>query len=643
MLGLACVALAVAAPARALITPPVTVDGPSSQILDFGGVSMASDGTGGLVYLKVVEGVPHVFACRYVEGSWSAPMRVDWDQPYPASQPRIAAGPGGQLLVVWVTQTATVHGSLRYGLFSARMGDGGSSFGRSLVVDPSLGEGQGVDPSLAAASPGKAIVVYRAITYTFKPGTFSTAVQLRPGDVMAEIRAARLGGDRWSRLGALNRNVEASMRPPTPTNGPEVGTGSDGGAVVAWQEPDQTGTARIWLRRIFGTTPGPILPVSLGSWQGAPVSADADAFSLSVTPYAGARVAFRIAPTAGSALAGRLLATALPPTFATTAGTLGPPELADGGTQPAGQPDVAAAETSTKQTLIRLDFLSGSQLRQMRQGASGGIAPLATPPGPVGVAGAEPVVAVSPEGGGLVAYPALDAFGLPAVAVRQEFASGAAQAATISGGGGGPVAELSIGRSGAGDGLIAFRQGEAGRYAIVADRVSTPPAAFKLSPPKGWSKPNAVRLRWQAAQSTVGGVTYALFVDGHLVRKNLRRRQFHPRPAMLGNGKIPVQVQATDRLGESVLSPRAMLRVDGQPPVVKAKVGKHRTVTVKLRDAASGLVKGASSVSFGDGTRDRRRSEFVHSYAAPGRYTITVRARDKAGNRLWRRLEVTVK
>ncbi len=37
------------------------------------------------------------------KGSWSAPIRVDWDQPFAASQPRIAAGPKGELLVVWVT------------------------------------------------------------------------------------------------------------------------------------------------------------------------------------------------------------------------------------------------------------------------------------------------------------------------------------------------------------------------------------------------------------------------------------------------------------------------------------------------------------------------------------------------------------
>src|SRR5262249_25170906 len=127
-------ALGLAAPvaARAMITPAVTVDGPSSEITDFGGVAMARDGTGGLVYMKPMYGIPHVFASRFAGGRWSDPMRVDWDQPYEASEPRIAAGPGGELLVVWVGAVATVHGNVQYGLFSARLGVGASSFGPSL-------------------------------------------------------------------------------------------------------------------------------------------------------------------------------------------------------------------------------------------------------------------------------------------------------------------------------------------------------------------------------------------------------------------------------------------------------------------------------------------------------------------------------
>ena len=241
---------------------------------------MASDGTGGLVYVKAVEGVPHVFACRYLTGSWSAPIRVDWDQPFAASQPQIAAGPGGELLIVWVTQVATVHGSVQVRPLFGPAGRWQLEF-RPLAARRPERRGRDRGRPLAfvhLARQGDRR--HRAITFTFNQNTFSTAVQLRPGDVMADIRVARLNGDRWSRLGAINRNPEASMRPPSATNGPQVGTGAEGAAVVAWQEPDQTGTARIWVRRIFGTTPGPILQASPTSWEGKPVTADADALSL---------------------------------------------------------------------------------------------------------------------------------------------------------------------------------------------------------------------------------------------------------------------------------------------------------------------------------------------------------------------------
>src|SRR5262249_22807114 len=154
------------------------------------------------------------------------------------------------------TPAATVKGKLQFALMSARLPAGADSFSAAQVVDPNVGEGIGVAPSLAGTAPGKAIVAYRVITYGFRVGSANTtgAVQLRPGDVMAEFRVARLSGNRWSRLGPANRNVEASTRPPTGTNGPQVGIGLEGGAVVAWQEPDQTSAARIWMRRVFGST-----------------------------------------------------------------------------------------------------------------------------------------------------------------------------------------------------------------------------------------------------------------------------------------------------------------------------------------------------------------------------------------------------
>src|SRR5580658_9690558 len=83
--------LALAGRAQAVILPATTIDGPSQEIVSFGGVAMAEDGSGGLVYLKKVEGVPHVFVSRYIGGHWLAPIRVDTGQQFAASSPRIGA------------------------------------------------------------------------------------------------------------------------------------------------------------------------------------------------------------------------------------------------------------------------------------------------------------------------------------------------------------------------------------------------------------------------------------------------------------------------------------------------------------------------------------------------------------------------
>lgn len=631
------------APAQALITPPVTIDGPSAAVGDFGGVAMSADGTGGLVYVKSVGGVPHVFAARLTEGSWSAPIQVDSSLPYEGSEPRIAAGPDGELLVVWVTQVATVKGRVRYGLYSARLAGSSAQFSPPLPIDANVGEGLGVDPSVVATGQGKAIVAYRAILNTFGPRSpFTTAVQLRPGDVLAEIRVARFSGDRWSQLGAINSNPEASVRPPSPTNGPQVGVGAEGGAVVAWQEPDITGAARIYLRRIFGTTPGPVLQVSPSSWEGAPVTADADAFSLSVTPYAMARVAFRIADTPGSALAGRLLVNTLPPNFSTEAAKLTGAQLVGSAGEEPGPPSLATVEDSKRAASTTVAYVSGSRLRELAGSGLG-------TPAPIAVAGAPPaqlestaLTAADPEGGGLVAYPSVSATGVPVVAVRQEFADRSVQSGLLTGTEGGPVSELAIGRSGGGDGVVGFRQGEAGRYQIVADHVSVPPSPFKLTVPKGWIKPVAAKLRWEAAPSAVGGLTYAVLVNGRTVKSGLRRRNFRPRPVQLGDGVLQLRVLATDLLGQQAISPAAKLRIDAEPPTVRVTARGDR-VEVRLHDGQSGVEAMATRVGFGDGDSERRGSAFSHSYARPGRYRVVVQASDAVGNRVKRAFEVTAR
>ncbi len=273
-----------------MILPAQTLDGPSEDIVAFGGVAMAEDGSGGLVYLKSVEGVPHVFVCRYDGGHWLAPIRVDTEEPFAASWPRIGAAAGGELIVVWATPFATspITGKPVYELLGAVLGPGGERFGQAMIVDRNIEEGTGTSPDLAVSSTGQADVVYRVI-HTDKVGV----TPLRPGDVPESVRVAHFNGRRWSGLGAINRDPAVGMRPPTPANAPQVAIGPTGSGVVVWQEPEIEGVARIWARRIFGATLDYSLPVTATSYGGAPISDDADAPSVAFSRLGQAEVAYR--------------------------------------------------------------------------------------------------------------------------------------------------------------------------------------------------------------------------------------------------------------------------------------------------------------------------------------------------------------
>jgi hypothetical protein len=635
--------------AAAVITPPATIDGPSTDGLSLGGVAMAPDGTGGLVYTKTVGGVPHVFVSRYAGGQWSPPIRVDQELPFDASQAAIAAGPNGRLMVVWVTQVATlVSGEIRRGLYSASLGPGAAVFGRPLLIDANVGNGTGVDPSLAGTSAGKAIVAYRVVTKTFGlEGEITNAAQLRPGDVLADIRVARFEGERWARLGPVNRYSAASMRPPTEANGPKVAIGDSGRAVVAWQEPDQSRAARIWIRRVTGTTLGPVLAASPETWEGKPITDDATAIGLAVTGFDRARVAVRVDASPSSPLHGpRIFLTSLGPSSSPNGAKPVGPEPADGGLLPGpiGPPSVAATDGTGAEGSLLLAFAAGSGLRLDRVDSQGKLLGPEAPAGPPANPETPVVTAVDVEGGGTIAYEAVDGEGSPAIAVRQEFPAGGSQTGLLYGPIGGPVSQLVGDGAESGDTLLAFREGESGQFAIVADRVASPPARFSVQVPKGWVPPSRARVRWGSAPSAVGGLTYGLVIDGRVIRSGLTGRQMTPAAAFLGSGVRRVQVVATDRLGGDVVSQPVKLRVDGQPPRLRVRSNRRRgVVRLRLKDAQSGLRAGATRISFGDGSRARGGATFRHEYSSLGAYTIRVQATDRVRNSLVQRVRVVVR
>jgi hypothetical protein len=645
-LGLVAIALAVASPpARAVVLPAVTLDGPSEDIVGFGGVAMAEDGTGGVAYLKRVEGVAHVFVRRYVGGAWLAPIRVDTEEPFAASSVRIGAASGGELVVVWATPFATQKLHSVDELMSATLGPGSSVFGPAMIVDPDIGEGVDTSPDLAMSSTGQADVVYRVTE------SQSSVPLLRPGDVDESVRLAHFNGERWARLGAVNRDPGLSMRPPTAANAPQVAIGPTGNGIVVWQEPDINGVARIWARRIFGQGLDFVLPVSAAALNGAPIEQDADAPSVAISRLGQAEVAYRQVAGPGSPLAGpRIFINILPDGESANGAEFAGASIADkavqgGRSAQIGRPSIDIDE---KQDVRVLYDSNGSP--RVVEGTDLGLTGTLTLGSPfVGseltAAGELPTASVmNPEGGGVSAWPSAGPHGAAEVAVREDYPEGGVQTGLVDGGAGGPIGELAVGRSGLGDGLVAFQQGPLGNAAIVAAEVSAPPARFIVNVPKGWIKPSQADISWEPAASADGPLSYALVLDGRRLQAPPGALALAIDSHRLGTGVHTVALLATDAYGQATLTAPSRLKIDGQSPAVRiTKIDRGAGVTVRVSDPQSGVVVGSIGVSFGDGQQAKGRALLRHRYGHGGSYVLVVKARDKLGNQSTVRRLVSVR
>jgi PKD domain len=251
-------------------------------------------------------------------------------------------------------------------------------------------------------------------------------------------------------------------------------------------------------------------------------------------------------------------------------------------------------------------------------------------------AGAELFAAsvMNPAGGGVSAWPSDDAQSHEAVAVREDFPSGAMQTALLSGGTGGPVGELAVARSGLGDGLVGFLQGPLGNAAVVAINASAPPAQFVISASKGWVRPSQASVSWLAAPSANGPLTYAVVLDGRTLPVPADVSELRLPALRLSDGRHRVQVLATDSDGQATLSPPSPLLIDALPPKVKiARALRGKGVSVRVTDSDSGVNAHLASITFGDGSSARGRTRFVHRYARAGVYRVTVHVADNLGVR----------
>ncbi len=620
----------------AAISPVQSIDGPSGDVVDVGDAAMAEDGTGGVVYLKKEGGRNHVFVARFAAG-WEAPQRVDTGQDFDSSWPRIAAGDGGRLLVTWVQEFGV--GSDR--MFSATLDPGAKGFQEPVPVDFNVGEATATFPDLAMNAGGQAYLTYLAIT--------DDSPLNPPGFLGIDVRVARYNNRLWSVLGnPVDRNPATPMPKPTAASGPKIGIDTLGQAVVAWREPDDEFVNRVWARRVFGTSFGIPLMVSPSSWEGAPLRGEADAFDLDDAGFGQAAVAFRQQPGQGSKLSTpRLFVNEMPDAYAEGASAFAGARLIDGGPQgDLGAPSVAVEPEG--------GFLSGFSAGTATLLAAGDNAAL----GPTERAddggssiGGEPRVDIAASLAAVAAWKELRG-GSGAVAVRELRADGVVEPASLAAPGGGTIGSLTLGGSGLGDAIVAWRQGSGAKAQIAAAVIDAPPDTFLVEVPDGWQRRAKLVVKWNPADNAVGTLRYSVGVDDEQIGKRTTHLNARLKTKRIGDGRHKLQVFAIDSSGQETGSRKGVLLVDRKRPRVRLR--RHgRRVAVVVSDRTSGVKGRSVKVSFGDSGRARASSSsrrrhrrhghgkrrprpvvLRHRYASPGRYRVAVTARDRAGNRV---------
>jgi hypothetical protein len=605
-------ALVLAPAAQASVTAPTTIDGPPPEIGRLGGVAQASDGTGGVTYLRAVDGRQHVFAAIFDGRRWSAPQRLDATLPFDSAWPRIAAGDGGRLVVVWAQHQAAGADVL----LSAALGPGAQRFQAPTVIDFALGLDDATFPSVAMNAGGNALVTYRA-----NPAP-SLTDPLPSGFVRSTVRVARFDGQRWARIGVpVNRNPAQAHPTPTVLNAPAVALDANGNGVVAWQEPDDTFVSRVWARRVFGSRLGVVSAASpLTDAAGGPVRGGADQPTVADNPRGRIVVGYRALPDPRDRSATPQYAVNQMP-FSTNAFE-GPQPVG-----PAGDatPALSLSGDETRVALTRDGgVLTGDAPRLPGPFVSFDAGAALSAPAPAlatGDAGRTVLAAAGEGGGGEVAISEFDALGL----LRR---------VPVSTPSGGPIRELAVAGSGLGDALAAFAQGADNDRRIAVSVVNAPPATFTLELPEDWSKARRPRIAWTAATDALDQVVYTVTIDGRRVGTT-RALDLVLREGVLDQGGHRVRVAATDTAGQTTIADPGAYRLDREPPRVSL-AARGREVTVTVRDAGGSGVDGdATDISWGDGaTSDSGTRTIRHRYKKRGRRTITVAVADQAGNRL---------
>ncbi len=610
-------------PARAgaqpTAAPPVVLDGPTTAIPAPSGLdtSIARDGTGGLVYLKQVSGTAHVFVSSLLGGVFQPPVEVDAALPGASSQPVIAAGSAGTLVVAFIN-AGNLYVVSR-------------PSAATPLSAPRLLAGAASNPSLQMTIFNKA---YLAFTAADGAGS--------------DVRAAYYDQGAWALEGSP-LNVTPADDAGTGTGRPAVAAANDGVGIVAWGE-----NGHVLTRRVWGTSPSVVFEQADAGFGGcSEASADEPAIG-SGGDSSYAAVAFHETVSCGGQTQSRVLMNRL-------RGSLYMGEVtADGVTSAedgADDPQVAINEygrgwvTSAHAVSGNVFALaitdnegpgSVSQLNSLGNAS----APDAIP----ATAGfSSTFIAWQHDPGG---------FGVPDIRLRfannggslssEGVLSNPAQGAADGGAGLAAAGDVN------GDAAVAWVQSTSAGREIVTDQLYQPPGFPTPQAPSGDVRSTRPTLSWGPTNESWGPARYSVSLDGSALGQT-SATALRP-PAALRQGPHRWFVEAINPAGQTSSVASRSFFVDTIAPVVKLAVaGKRLTgsllrVHVTATDAPPPLPgRDASGVKrvvvhWGDHTKADVIAHWgAHVYKRAGRYRVTVTVVDRAGNQTVKALVVTVK
>ncbi len=555
-----------------LADAPTMIDGPSSDITALSGFSVARDGTGALVYLKAVDGTPHVFVSRLLDGVFTAPEQADVGLPGASSQPVVAAGNGGVVLIGFV--------------------NGGELFvvdragAQSAATAPIPLAGGGItNPSISISNFGKAYMSFTA-----------------PGDGGHDIRVAAYAFGIWA-LESTPMDANPSDDAGAGTARSQVATAGDGVAVVAWGE-----AGHVYTRRIRGTAPSVVFEQADVPSVGGASEVSADLPSVGTggdSSYAA--VAFRELVASGVQHQSRVLMRRLHGSIMetlTAADGLSTPGTTNA-TNPAtvatefGRGYVTAVRDDNKVWVMSLNGNDApgptSQLDSLNDFSQ----PIAVP----ALAGLfSDYVAWQQDPGPL---------GSPEIRMRYADASGVLGGELV-------LSEPDLGATDAARGLaaagdvtgnaaVAWIQGSGADTRIMVAQLYVPPGGLATNTTFQYARTSQPSLGWSAARDQWGPVRYTLYVDGRplgpVTGTALRPPLAAPRrAALVGGGRHQPGRSAEHQPDLDRVGRRRQAR--GQAHTRRSQTRRLRTA--RLRHLHRRSAAGARQPGLGDRRRVHR-------------------------------------